>query len=276
MPPKKLCSFMAYFLRDYPWVVFGLVLAPILAGFWGPFNTQLVRLIVNALATPGIDHTKAVMGPAALLVLNFFFFDNLTWRTIDAMGARYRAEVRNKIISTTTAFVLAHSHQYFQDNLSGRISSQITMLADGVERIVFSLMPNFFRMSSLVLTVWVMTAQVHPTFFEITSLWAGFCFIFWGLGLKKLEYFSEVRADEESNVTGQVVDSITNQNNVRSFSHAHQEIRRFQPFLKTYEQAFQKESWWSFGLHACFGTLMTILLGLSAYFLVRLYDLKGF
>ncbi len=71
--------------------------------------------------------------PAVLIVLNFIIFDNVTWRGVEYINYKFQAVIKIQIISRALNYALSSSHEFFQNNLSGRIANQITTLADNIE-----------------------------------------------------------------------------------------------------------------------------------------------
>ncbi|HFE6174260.1 TPA: ABC transporter ATP-binding protein, partial [Legionella pneumophila] len=48
--PNHLGSFVWHFLKPYRNIVMLFILFALLAGFWGPFNSLLVKSFINTLA----------------------------------------------------------------------------------------------------------------------------------------------------------------------------------------------------------------------------------
>ncbi len=111
--PSSLGSFIWHFLRSYKSIVAIYVGLTLLAGCWGPFNSLLIKDIINLLSstTPKLH---LLLMPAVLLVANFIIFDNFTWRSIDYLNYKYQATIKNKIISEVFDYVLGASHQFFR------------------------------------------------------------------------------------------------------------------------------------------------------------------
>lgn len=169
--PKTLPSFIWYFLKPYKLTATIFVSTAILAGFFGPFNNILIKVIINTLPQVHSEDLSLLMWPALLIVLNFIVFDNFTWRSINYMNCKFQPLIKNQIIKKTLRFVLGSSHQFFQDNLSGRIASQITTLADNIEIILQRIVVEFIRGASLLLASFVTAYFVNALFFYTLFLW---------------------------------------------------------------------------------------------------------
>jgi len=78
--PKQVFPFIWHFLRSYKPVVIAFVLLSLCAGLWGPFNSLLIKHIINLLPSVVNGDISIIMVPATLIVANFIIFDNFTWR----------------------------------------------------------------------------------------------------------------------------------------------------------------------------------------------------
>ena len=242
MLPSNLRSFIWNFLKPYKRAVAIYVCLALLAGLWGPFNSILIKHIINSLSSSHSENIALLTWPAILLVLNFIVFDNFTWRSISYLNYKYQATIKNKIISETFQFILKHSQQFFHDNLSGKLANQITTLADNIERILHNISANFIRGFSLLMVAFVGMYYVNPSFFYILAVWfiafASFSIIM----STKLVNLSDIHAESESVISGQLVDSITNISNIRIFARSLYEIFRLEKSLSFTKQTFQSIS----------------------------------
>ncbi len=269
--PQTLPSFIWHFLKPYKNVCLLYICIGMLAGCWGPFNSLLIKHMINVLSSPTGENMSLLTWPAVLLVLNFIIFDNFTWRSIGYIHYKYQAVIKNKIVDETLNFVFGSSHQFFQDTLAGRLSSQITMLADNIERILYPILANFLRGFSLLMVAFISMYCVNPTFFYILALWFLAFSSFSLLMSKRLVYLSDVHAAAESVISGQLVDSITNASNVRIFARRLFEVLRLEKYLLVKKETFQTKELFLVKLNLVQGMLIAIMLGFMAYFLIHLY-----
>jgi len=272
--PKTLPAFIWHFLKPYKFIALLFVCIPILAGFWGPFNSILLKDIIDLLPHLHSGDLSPVVWPAALIVLNFLVFDNLTWRFIGYINYKYQAVIKNEIIGETLNFVLGGTHQFFQDNLSGRIANQITTLADNIEIILHRISLEFIRGTSLLIVSFVTAYFVNPLFFYTLLVWFIAFASFSLLMSRRLVPLADRHAAAESVVSGQLVDCLSNQSNVRIFSKKNYEVSRMGQFFLDTQKAFQAKDRFFLMLHSIQGLMIAIMMGFSAYFLVYLYG-KG-
>jgi ATP-binding cassette subfamily B protein len=269
--PKQVFPFIWHFLRSYKPVVIAFVLLSLCAGLWGPFNSLLIKHIINLLPSVVNGDISIIMVPATLIVANFIIFDNFTWRGFGYICYKFVPVIINRIVGQVTDHVLGKSHQFFQDTLSGKISKQITNLADGVERMITGVAANFLRGASLLIAAFTAAYFVNSIFCVILLIWFVMFTSASVLMSKKLVALSHAQAQAESAVVGEIVDSISNQSNVRMFARKVYENLRLSPFLYKQQLASQATNFYTLIMHSIQGGLIAIMMAFSSYFLIYLY-----
>jgi ATP-binding cassette subfamily B protein len=269
---KNLWAFIGYFLKDYKRFVIPFVGLALLSGFWAPLNSLFIKLLIDRLTlVPGEGATVQIVWPAVLFVVNFEVH-NLCWRGMGYINYKLQPLLKNRIISETVSRVHQHSHQFFQDRLAGRIAGNINTLADNIERIVHEISRQLLRTAVLVVGVFITLLLVHPKFFIVLLSWF-LIFVVVSLSQsKRLVILSEAQAAAESNVSGQLVDSMANSHNVRAFTNAAYEITHLKQFLFRANQAFQTKERFALKLHYLQGLSVSIMLGFMLYYLSQLYQ----
>jgi len=268
---RNLGSFIWHFLKPYKSIVVIYVFIAMFAGCWGPFNSMLIKTMINLLSSSPIENISLLTWPAVLLVLNFIVFDNFTWRSIGYLNYKFQPVIKNQIVSEVFRFVLGSSHQFFHDNLSGRISNQVQTLADNIERILHRISADFFRGFSLLVVAFVSMYYVNPKFFYILALWFIVFSSFSIFMSKNLVNLSDIHTDSEAVISGQLVDSITNVSNIGIFARRLYEVSRLDKSLIITKDTFQTKELFLIKLHSVQGLLIAIMLGFMVYFLIHLY-----
>ncbi|CDZ77115.1 putative ABC transporter ATP-binding protein [Legionella massiliensis] len=272
--PNNLGSFIWHFLKPYKRAVSLFIILAIFAGFWGPFNSLLIKSLINTLVANPADKTSELYWTAGLLVLNFIIFDNVTWRSIGFLNYKFEPLIKNQIIGQTFDYVLGSSYQYFQDNLSGRIADQMTTLAENIETILHRVSVDFIRGGSLLIVSFITAYHVNALFFYILFLWfIAFASVSLVLS-KRLVHLADEHANSESQLSGQLVDSISNQANIRIFSRKTYELSRMNFFFTQVQQAFQRKELYTVLLCCAQGAMIALMMGFAAFSLIHLYN-KG-
>ncbi len=272
--PKTLFPFLWHVLKEYKPAVFIYVLLALAAGFWGPFNSMLLRQLINLLPNASGGNTGILIFPASLIVINFIIFDNFTWRGITYIKCKVLPFILNKVDGLLLDYTLQHSNQFFQERMAGTVSKQIFHLIDGTDKIVSASACHILRATSLLLMAFIFAYAVNPIFFGILFLWS---IGFFGISLlmsRKLTYLSENQAAKESILGGQIVDSLTHSFSVNIFARRNTEISRRSGALSDYRDACQKKEMYTLIMHSIQGGLIAIMMTFSVFFLVYLYD-KG-
>lgn len=272
--PGALFPFIGHFLKAYKRSIVPYALLAFAAGFWGPFNSLLLKKLINRLPLAAQEGAGILGVPAALLVLNFIVLDNFTWRSMTYIRYRFLPALINQADSALLSYTLQHSHQFFQERMAGTLSKQIFQCVDGIEKILGSSLCNFLRASSLLLMAFICSFGVHPAFFWILVVWS---LVFFGFSLrmsKRLSALAEAQAATESVLGGQITDSLTQAFTVQLFARTQHEITRRGPALADYRSAYQSKERYALKMHAIQGGLIALMMAFAAYFLVYLYG-KG-
>lgn len=271
---KTLFPFIWSVLKEYKCAVTIYVLLALIAGFWGPFNSMLLRQLINLLPNVTAGDITVLIFPASLIVVNFIIFDNFTWRGITYIKYKYLPFMLTKVDKILLDYTLQHSHQFFQERMTGTLSKQIFHLIDGIEKIVSSSAADIIRAASLLLMAFIFAYQVNTIFLGILVLWS-ICFFSISLFMSKnLTHLSEDQAAKESILGGQIIDSLTNSFSVSLFARRNHEISRRSESLLNYRNVYQKKERYALIMHSIQGGLIAIMMAFSTFFLIYLYG-KG-
>jgi ATP-binding cassette subfamily B protein len=272
--PKTLFPFMGYFLKEHKLIVVTVICLSITAGFWGPFNSVLIKQLIDLLPSVHDGNVSALILPASLIVINFIVFDNFTWRSLNYIWAKYVPVIQNKIIAVMLDYALSHSQSFYQNSLSGKISKQITNLSDGIIDIITYKMANFLRGASLLVAAFTASYYVNSIFSFILITWF---IVFACISIsmsRKIVTLADKLAEKETIVVGELVDSLSNHSNVRIFGRKVYENLRMLPFFEDQRKSYYSLNIYSIILYCIQGALIAIMMAFSAFFLVHLYG-KG-
>lgn len=272
--PQTFFPFIWHFLRAHKAIVILYLFLSIFAGFWGPFNSILIKRLINLLPKVENGNISILLTPASLIVINFIVFDNFTWRSIKYICAKYTPLIQNKIIGQLLDYALSHSQSFYENSLSGKIAKQITHLVDSITTIITSIAANFLRGLSSLLAACIAAYFVHPLFCLALVVWFT-CFAFFSIRMsQQLVILSDKLSSEESIVIGEVVDALSNHSNIRNFSHQAQENLRMNSFFSRQQKAYTQTYLYSNKLACIQGGLIVIMITFSTFLLDYLYG-KG-
>lgn len=268
LPSQNLRAFILQFLKPYKFFALGSAALAILTGLWGPINSLLLKHIIDCLAIPE-PQRFSVWWLAIFFVLNLQIHE-LCFRGIEYLNCKFQPVIKNKIISITFGYVHEHAHQFFQDHLAGRISSQINTLADNIERIVHDLARPLIRLTFSFIVSLVTMYCVHLKFFLALLTWF-VIFSFFSLRMSARSItLSQSHADAESVAKGKLVDSITNASTVRIFARRIYEISYLNKALSFAKSKFQSKQMLAIKILFFQGVSISVMLGFVLYLLIQL------
>jgi ATP-binding cassette, subfamily B, bacterial len=272
--PQKLRAFIWHFIKPYKGWAFAFISLGLLAGFWGPINSVLIKVIINRLPEVEGGNTGVLIWPSVLLVLNFVIFDNVTWRTAGWINRRFQAVVKNDITKALLSRVLNGSHSYFMESFSGQISHQVMNLADNIGLIINRITLDFLRAASLMTMSLLFAYTVNGAFFLTIFVWA---ILFFGFSLvmsKRVISLADTHAKSEALLSGQVVDCVSNNSTIRIFSRKDFELGRLKSYFEKLVIKFKKKEGFLLGVYCVQGTMIAVMMGLCTFFLAHYYG-KG-
>lgn len=271
LAPKSLRHFVYQLLRPYPLWIVGYVLLSMSSALWGIFNSLFLKMIIDRLGDVS-DPSKVVsviFWPAVLLVVNFEV-RNLSFRGIFYINSRIQPLVKNTAIERAFSYVNRQSHQFFQDNFSGRIASNVSLLANNIEIAVLDCSMHLIRGVVVVIASLISMFFVNPLFAYGLAVWVGIFCLFSLVASRRVVGFADAYAQAESDVSGQVVDAVSNAQNIRIFARYGAEQDRLQGVLETLKSRFRAKKMYLIVFHLCQGFSLTVLFAFMVYELVAL------
>lgn len=271
--PKTFFRLLAYFLREYRVPACIVVVCTLAAGLWSPFNSYITKQLINALPHATHTHGAELFFWGTLLVLNFIVFDNITWRVVGYLDYKYEGLIKNTMMKALLSYVLDASNQFFQDNLSGRIANQVTTFADNAQTILKCVTRDFLRGGTLLLGSLVASLTVNALFSGIILVWI---ILFMGFSMimsRRFIHLSDKQAENESMVSGQLVDIIANHSNVRLFARKGYELSRSDGFFSALLKTFRAKEAFAVFMLSVQGGLIIALVAACVALLVHLYHL---
>ncbi len=267
----SLSEYFWSFYKPYKGYVFLLLFFSIVLGFNGFINSYLTKIIIDLLV--GLDNQAKVLDvmfwPAVFIFLHMELY-NISWRVLDYVCLKTVPVIRNNVIDHAFNYIHNHSQSFFQDRLSGTISNNIVILADNIDLISKIIFIRITRGVVQVFVAFISVYFVHPIFSLALIIWT-FLFVFIGLKFSgRILTLSDAYAESQSEVSGRIVDSITNFPNVKIFSGKSFEARILQKFLDVMKKRHQERDWFLTKYQYLQGVSITLLIGFMIYILIQL------
>ncbi|MES2931160.1 MAG: ABC transporter ATP-binding protein [Patescibacteria group bacterium] len=221
IPRRSMPVIRDYFTaaKKYPWL---LILV-----FVGSFIIELASIISPLFIKQFIDRISAgdisdavVMGLFGVLVM-YGGSALLGWtgRRIQMLSLMYlEAKVMVDLYNRAFAYLIGHSHDFFSKNFAGSLQRRVSRYAQSFESVIDIFTFNFF--STAVFAVGVVIVLIQRNVYiglgilgwTIVFIWIQILMTKWRQPLRV------ARAAEESNVTGVLSDSVSNQSTISLFA----------------------------------------------------------
>ena len=220
-PPETLMAFVLHYARPfYPLLCISSALAVIVAlievslfAFIGDLVDWLATTDRSSLWT---EHGARLtfMGVLVLIVLPLLKF---IFETIIHQGLLGNFAMRTRW--QTHRYVLRQSMEFFQSDYAGRVATKVMQTAVGVRDAVLKVTEVFLYVSVYFTAAVVLFASSDIRLTAPMLIWlAGYLMALYFF-VPRLKQISMEQANHRSIVTGQVVDSYTNVQTVKMFSH---------------------------------------------------------
>ena len=220
--PNTPIAFLLHFLKKQK-LTFAIIL--LLAFVWAvneSFFPYFIKLIVNGIANyRGAPSDVYTVLKTPLIVLAIFwlvmeFSMRLQGLIITLAFPKFRANIRKLVV----AYVSQHSYEYFANNFAGNIANKISDLPASSERLVEIL---FFNIISLLVAFVVALGLMWSANYLFAVIMLAWFVAHMSVGLlfmSKGNKLAEIHSESVSNLSGKIVDSLTNMLTVRLFSRA--------------------------------------------------------
>ncbi|MEW9810147.1 MAG: ABC transporter ATP-binding protein (plasmid) [Candidatus Symbiodolus clandestinus] len=259
------------FHRAYKIRIIFFIFFSIFIGLHGLINSYFTKNILDYLSIYENNPLliERILWSSVFVVLNFKSY-NLSWRIINYINLKTAPEIKNNIINYTFNYVHRQTAYFFQDNLSGSVSSNIHILVDNIERVSSIISVRIIRGAVQLVSALFSMYFIHPIFSISLLTWA-IIFIFTSYFFsKKAKIFSYDYSKSQSCILGKIVDSIANFLNVRIFSRINFETVYLQRSLNFMKEKFYRKEWFLIKFYFIQGLSITCLIGLMLYFLIQL------
>lgn len=252
--PKNILDFCLYYLKDLKiWffliTIISAFIAVIEIGFFGAMG-KLVDIIqqkdlmeyasANRFFVIGIAFTVFL-----LILAIHFLYSAFTYQTI--MGnfpMRIRWFAHNYIINQSMSF--------FQEEFSGRITAKIMQTSLAVRETVMKILDTIVYVFVNFLAMIILVGITNIFFVIPFLLWLLLYVLLQIYFVPKLKKIAEKQADKRADMTGKIVDSYTNIETVKLFSHTNSEIvyakKSMKAFLETVYGQMRLVTWFNLSL----------------------------
>lgn len=215
-------------INKYRWLLFFTLFGTIMAAAADVVVPLYYKKFFDALAdTSDIEKTVGVLISVLIFIAGLQFFHWLGWRISTLANIDFESKVLSDLSNTCFQYLHKHSYSYFNNNFVGTLVKRVNYFVRAFEaitdRVVYDMIPLFVNIAVAV-TVLFLKNKILGL---IALAWAAVFLTFnWFLTHYKLKY-DIARSEAESEVTGHLADTVTNNSNVKLFNGYLREVKTF-------------------------------------------------
>jgi len=268
---SSLWSYFRSLYKPYTFYIIFFIFFAVVLGLNGFVNSYLTKVIIDSLVDLNDKNLllEVIFWPAVFTVLNFEIY-SISWRAVDYIRLKTSPMIKNNIISHAFDHIHNQSQSFFHNSLSGAILNNINILAENIEKITNTIVIRIIRGIVQVSVAFVSMYFVNYLFALALLIWS-ITFVYISLKFsKKILNFSNYYAKSQSEVSGKIVDSISNSINVKFFARAKFESLNLQGSLSAMKEQHDNREWFLIKFHYIQGLSITCLMGIMVYLLIHL------
>jgi ATP-binding cassette subfamily B protein len=268
--PDKLIPFIWRYLRDKKWQMVGYTVVSLIWAIEFSLAPYLLKTIIDTVLHNQTDQTRmlsAVLVPAALYV-SMPMLLNINFRFFAYINLHFYPEIKSAVGKDIFAYLLHHSHAFFQNNFTGSLTKKIGELVD-IELVISIFIEWFYlRIFPVLFSSITLFKVVHPIFGFILLLYAISFVYFSFLANKKMEGIARKYSESGAKMSGTMSDSIANVMSTKLFANIPEEVSNVENDINELV-INDKDMQWNF-LKMCFvqGCGVTLLTGIMVAALI--------
>ncbi len=241
--PKSIWAFYWQFVVKNKSTFIGLQIAGAIWGFLDAAMPYSMNLLIDKLNGRTIElfgsELSWSVNALAIAFLAIFVIQSFGERIIDLIiGGYLMPRVRNQILTTTFAYMMGHSFQFFQRTLLGSLGQKLKVLADAFysmySALEYSIIPitwNFFFTAYLIFTMDTQAGWIFVVWYVLTLV-----AIFIASGAT--DRYVDEKAESENVLSGKMLNVIHNILAVKSYAQQDNEEK----YIAQYQHDAQTKS----------------------------------
>lgn len=241
--PRQPIKFLIYFLAKLPvWQKRSVLIILLITGFVVSSNVLMMygfKLLVDGIPKADPADVWATLQTPFLIVIVCCAIHFVMYRIRSVIDAYSMPEVQNAMREMLLGNLIRHSHDYFHNRFSGELVNKINNINEAYsnllwERLVHGFVPAIFAVASA--SILLMTIDPYLSLILVCVV-AGLGVASYVIG-PYLSRASARLADTRADISGQLVDTVTNISSVKNYANYKYELallRKVQlPFMKAY------------------------------------------
>ena len=218
--PKTLFSFFLHFLKKQKWMLLfiqiGCLAWSLDHTLWPVVLERMIDTFTNHLGDrSGIfsELTPLLIFGAALWIIN-----EIGFRMSGVLWAKFNPILEANVRMSVFDYVQRHSYRYFSNQFAGSLSNKINDLPQSMSRMIQLVTVIFIPVLVAILISTTLFFLLNPLFAVILLTWIAIHMSVCLLSAKKCDQLALAHAESRSSLAGKVVDSLSNNLNVKLFA----------------------------------------------------------
>jgi ATP-binding cassette, subfamily B, bacterial len=270
---KYVWFFIFRSLRPFPVAITLMVMMAMAWAINLSLQPYILKIILDRLAEhPKGDFFSYMAPPLYAFLVLAFIMPTLSRLYGYFVEIKMIPRMRQQLAQTAFERLLNQSHGFFQNQFTGSLSNKINDLSSDVPDLLQILIDRCFA-TILALFIAIITLWTVNGHFALLMVgWTTLFFVGSLFSSKKLVDLSDKWSAYISQITGFIVDSLTNILSIRLFARSKQESQSLKKVFHKAVVAERKLQWAYFWVWFIYGYAFVFAQGLNVYYLMRGYQ----
>lgn len=225
--PNRLTPFIWRYLKNKKLYLAGFFVVALLWAAEMSFSPYLLKVIINSVVQNSQNQAKLIASILipAILYISMSLVLNLAFRLYDYINLRLYPDIKAAVSKDMFAYLIHHSHAFFQNNFSGSLSRKIFDMGSNIDQIVSIFNEWFYpRIMAMIISSITLFYVVKPVFGIILFIWAiSFVWLSY-VAAKKSEKLARLNSEAAAKMSGTMSDAVTNIMSIKLFANAAEEV----------------------------------------------------
>lgn len=271
--PKTIGRFFWHFIKKQPLAFTLFLLAPIVMVLENNVIPYSLKMIVDALGS----HTKgqnifSVVAPALWLgggawVTMIVIIRLQNWWQ-GYVIPRFQADVRMSVFD----YLNKQSYQYFSNQMAGSLANKINDLPRALDSIFMIITWYGVAAFSSIFVALILMCTINYWFAIVLGSWIIIQLLISYKLSKKVDQYSIENAEDKSELSGKIVDSLSNANAVKLFARARDELSYVSLSQNKEEQSNKKLTIYMNIFRLYLDIPVTVMLAIMVYLLIAFWQ----
>lgn len=210
----RVLKFLTEASKPYKNYLWGVMLAMAFVAVDANVKPYLIKTIIDTVESNNYHYIWWVVFIYALMQVGIV----LAWSFYDWCSSKIYPSMTGYITQILVKKLTLYPYRFFQEHLSGSISSKISDVANFVPQMINTVLSECFQIALLLLISIILLSRVHYGFGIAILSWIIIFLIIGYVKLRKAAALSNLEAEADSQIWGHVVDYINNMFSIKIFS----------------------------------------------------------